>query len=127
MDRIRDARTGQLRNVTDLDSNRVRFNWGFHDGASEARQGRVASIRLTRWGPHWKAQHFDPIYVQGYEAGWDYYQAGKNWSSSLDAWEASGIPEGHAPYRISEKVTATVRRVTHRYEPVRHRRPRLGR
>ena len=63
---------------------RQRFNWGFHDGASDAKTGRCA---VWNRGP--VAAHHDPIYVIGYWAGQDTVKAGESTSDSEPAWLAS--------------------------------------
>ena len=61
-----------------LESPRVRFNWGYHDGALEASWGKVRSM----------SRHFDKIYAQGYEFGVEDFHEGKDTSNSNDAWKS---------------------------------------
>ena len=58
---------------------RVRFNWGYHDGAGDTEQGRE---------PAWKDKgHHDPVYVAGYHSGVDAYRRlGERPESSDEAW-----------------------------------------
>jgi hypothetical protein len=62
---------------------RIRFNWGFHDGAADQRSGFVAL-----WNRGAVAHHFDRTYVEGYYAGRDAVKAGLPTESSQPAWEA---------------------------------------
>lgn len=62
-------------------TNRVRFNWGFHDGASAAKNNRE---------PMWeKGSHFDRAYEAGYWMGHKEFQEGKYNDDRLsdEAWE----------------------------------------
>ena len=47
--------------ATDLDQNRIRFNWGYHDGALDVRTGFERKDDLNK--------HYDQVYVRGYRAG----------------------------------------------------------
>lgn len=81
-----------------LHNNRVRFNGGYHDGAGEFMQyGGPGPIR---GGKGWEERHHDPIYVLGWHAGKEDAATGRYQNNSEAAWEASGIAEGFAPYRI---------------------------
>lgn len=62
---------------------RVRFNYGFHDGAADQARGFVAF-----WNRGPVARHFDQVYVEGYYAGQDAVKAGRSTESSQSAWEA---------------------------------------
>lgn len=56
---------------------RIRFNWGYHDGANDVIKGRrVRSM----------TGHFDRFYAQGYEAGVDDARAGDYCDDSSVAW-----------------------------------------
>lgn len=58
---------------------RVRFNWGFHDGSGEASRGHVRSVD----------GHFDPVYAAGYVAGVKVFQdTGARPELSDAAWRA---------------------------------------
>lgn len=55
---------------------RVRFNWGYHDGIAEQARGSVRDM----------SGHFDSVYAEGYVAG-----VRGGWgldSTSEPAWEA---------------------------------------
>jgi hypothetical protein len=96
---------GQVRKVkaTDLDRDRVRFNWGYHDGASEAVSG-VFPVRLQRWGADWQNHHHDPTYVAGWQIGYDDAKAGTYTNNSEGAWIRSGregTEENVTAYRLS--------------------------
>jgi hypothetical protein len=56
---------------------RVRFNWGYHDGALAAKEG----IR-----PQWKSPHFDPHYEAGYNEGTNDHKLGEYHEDSSEAW-----------------------------------------
>lgn len=57
---------------------RVRFNWGFHDGSREAQCGSVRDM----------SRHFDPVYAAGYVRGVNEFQArGERPPLSDEAWE----------------------------------------
>lgn len=62
-------------------TDRARFNFGFHDGAAAAEAGRE---------PEWKrGAHFDSVYEAGYWLGAAEYRAsGKRPESSDLAWLA---------------------------------------
>lgn len=92
---------GRLRTVkaTGLDENRVRFNWGYHDGASEQRN--FDGPAPIRGGDGWRSRHFDPVYVAGWNAGFYDAKSGASTESSERAWQESEIAEGITPYRFN--------------------------
>lgn len=58
-------------------SDRVRFNWGFHDGRRDAQDGRVRKSR-SKW---------DSEYAAGYERGVSAFEKlGERPALSDDAW-----------------------------------------
>jgi hypothetical protein len=58
---------------------RVRFNWGFHDGTGDANGGKVRDVR----------GHFDPVYADGYNRGVETFRTtGKRPETSEPAWQA---------------------------------------
>ena len=63
-----------------LDNQRIRFNWGYHDGASDVRHGRT--LRNM-------AEHFDLAYGDGYRRGVKDAGEGRATDSSERAWLAS--------------------------------------
>jgi hypothetical protein len=67
-----------------LDSPRIRFNGGFHDGASAFLNA------LRSWGDadRFCARHFDRVYAAGYRAGFDSARAGDYRENSEPAWQA---------------------------------------
>lgn len=71
------ARTRE-RKVHGLNRPRIRFNWGFHDGAGDHAKGTGRSM----------ADHFDRVYAAGYVAGFQARADGLSCTSSQDAWEA---------------------------------------
>lgn len=96
---------GRVRRVkaTDLDRDRIRFNWGYHDGAREEVEG-VPAIRTSRWGSDWQSHHHDPTYIAGYREGAADAAAGTYENNSEDAWIRSGrrgTEENVTPYRLN--------------------------
>lgn len=65
-----------------LDSSRVRFNWGYHDGASDVEHDRVTRKRSMM------ASHFDKIYAQGWEYGVEDAREGVYTGNSDEAWKS---------------------------------------
>jgi hypothetical protein len=62
-----------------LDEPRVRFNWGYHDGANDAKAGRQ---------PMWTAPHHDPVYEAGYRKGRSHVEVSDTYTGdSSQAWE----------------------------------------
>lgn len=62
-----------------LDEPRIRFNWGYHDGASDVRNNRHKS-------QEWFRNHFDKVYLQGYDVGRRDMQNGEYTENSTRAW-----------------------------------------
>ena len=91
---------GQLkeRKNTDLDRNRIRYNWGYHDAYADFEEKRTRVDGLTV--DDIQTYHFDPIYAKGYVAGWQCAIVGKYNGSSNDAWKESGIEDGYADHII---------------------------
>ena len=57
---------------------RVRFNWGYHDGASDAKKGA---------SPMWTAPHYDPVYEAGYRKGRSHVEISDQYTGdSTAAW-----------------------------------------
>lgn len=67
-----------------LDNQRIRFNWGYHDGAS--KESRNPSTDHSALIMH----HFDRAYADGYLAGVLAQIRGEYADSSTAAWTASG-------------------------------------
>ena len=86
-DRIRVLRNGRMVNVkaTDLQTNRIRFNWGYHDGASDQFNGRGHRME-ERLGAEWTEKHHDPVYVDGYLNGKVDARTGRYFDDSSSAW-----------------------------------------
>jgi hypothetical protein len=95
MPKIRKMLNGKIRlvNATDLDSDRIRFNWGYHDGAREIDRPNPNRT------PGWEARHFDPVYVAGHAAGTADKRNGTYAGNSESAWIASGRINGVTDYR----------------------------
>ncbi len=74
--------------------NRIRFNWGYHDGVS-AKQGGRATKERNGFGTLMSA-HTDQVYAVGYRAGFTDAEAGTNAETSDAAWDAAGLPDGHS-------------------------------
>ena len=66
------------------ENKRVRFNWGFHDGAADAKNGRTERFG-TSLG-RFLENHFDQVYAAGCRAGIAYAKAGRDHSLSDEAW-----------------------------------------
>jgi hypothetical protein len=80
------------RKPTDLDHDRIRFNWGYHDGAHDSATG------FTRADKLW--EHYDIVYVRGYHAGYEDDQNGIPTDSSEPAWVLLGLVDGITPYQF---------------------------
>ena len=75
---ILDVDAGELRSEP-----RIRFNWGYHDGAHDVRRrGQIASM----------AGHFDKMYAAGYLVGVDDAKRGEYTGDSTRAWLARRRP-----------------------------------
>lgn len=59
-------------------SPRIRFNWGFHDGAAEAKRESLREVNAA----------FDYAYAAGYHFGANYALEGKDIETSTAAWIA---------------------------------------
>lgn len=59
---------------------RIRFNWGFHDGASAAKTNRK-----NEWE---KGEHFDEVYEAGFWSGYEEFKKGEYNDNTLsdEAW-----------------------------------------
>ena len=68
-------------NTSSLDSNRVKFNWGFWDGRNDAKNER---------NPIWTSPHQWPAYEAGYNAG-RASDLNANVQDSTNAWIVSGL------------------------------------
>ena len=67
-------------NPTALAAPRVRFNFGYHDGADAQRAARR---------PAWKyGEHFDTSYEAGYWAGYEAAKLGRPTDCSAAAWQS---------------------------------------
>ncbi len=79
------ATTNATKNSAPKFSDRVRFNWGFHDGTREAQNPKMS---LTD-GVRDMSTHFDRAYAAGYLAGVaDFRATGERCESSDAAWAA---------------------------------------
>lgn len=99
--RIRDQKTNRLRKANHLDETRLRFNWGFHDGAQAQRENWTRPDGLTV--ETIRAGHFDPAYAEGYYLGWHEARSGADTSSSEPAWQTVRhlpiLTPTYAPFR----------------------------
>lgn len=102
--RIQRMENGKIRNVKarELDADRIRFNWGYHDGARELTQPNP--VREQRRGRDWQAKHHDPIYVAGWNLGRDAAEAGEYTGNFQAAWEFWNAKNGNT--RDDKSVTA---------------------
>jgi hypothetical protein len=71
-----------------LTSPRVRFNFGYHDGAANKRANRQAMWLKCYQGNGSMGSHYDKIYVEGYWQGHEAQAAGQYMESSQAAWSA---------------------------------------
>lgn len=72
------ARTSKTSKIKNTEP-RIRFNWGYHDGAMEAqKRGWDRSLK----------PHFDQIYIEGYQAGRSDFLNGIYAGDSTEAWRA---------------------------------------
>ncbi len=72
---------------------RLRFNWGFHDGAADAK-----------WSRPYSHKHFDAVYLAGRQAGYVVAQNGEYTvnTKSDDAWKSYQSPEAKQARRMSK-------------------------
>lgn len=78
-----------------LDNQRIRFNWGYHDGASSLRNGYKTSEEAVVFVQH----HFDRAYADGFAAGMRDQATGCYTNDSTAAWTASGRVDDFAGWR----------------------------
>jgi len=72
--------------------NRVRFNWGFHDAASESARGYARLTSMTDKHSLRVVSHaFDPAYYFGYTYGLDAVKAKLPTDLSDAAWTKSQL------------------------------------
>jgi hypothetical protein len=85
----------------DLDRNRVRFNWGYHDAAMAfvTKHNRQDGLTVENI----EAGHFDPIYAKGWVAGWNDSVNGEYQTTSRPAWIDSRLEDGYADHQIPMK------------------------
>ena len=110
--RIRDSRSGRNRKATELDRTRLRFNWGYHDGAWEIERNRYNPDAPTYQRPDGlttltiREQHHDPAYAEGYCLGIEDAKRGRDTRSSAEAWAHAAhrafLSQEYVPYRIVE-------------------------
>lgn len=78
-----------------LDNQRIRFNWGYHDGASTVRNNYKTVEERAAFVQH----HFDLAYSAGYAAGMKDQAAGVYTNNSTTAWNQSGRVDDFAGWR----------------------------
>ena len=78
-----------------LDNQRIRFNWGYHDGASSQRNGYKTTEEAALFVQH----HFDRAYADGFVAGMRDEAAKVYANNSTAAWEQSGRVDDFAGWR----------------------------
>ncbi len=66
-------------------SDRIRFNWGYHDGAADEKDGIRPPWTLVQTREQKRAQ--DAAYMDGYEAGEAAQVAGIYAGDSTKAWD----------------------------------------
>ena len=69
---------------------RVRFNWGFHDGASEQASFILANWARNRFDRDSRAamKAHDSAWAEGFDAGLSARKGGQDTSDSTAAWRA---------------------------------------
>lgn len=95
-----------MNKMTTTFENRVRFNWGYHDGASHRHAG--GSKDRNGVGTKMDRTHFDQVYVAGFQYGYEDSAAGSYDHSvhgttlSDGAWERSGLKNGNSlkPHKL---------------------------
>ncbi len=71
--------------MQDQFTDRVRFNWGYHDAAQDVRRGWKRADGLTVFDIAEK--HFDKPYARGFVEGWEDQTAGTYLGLSDAAWK----------------------------------------
>lgn len=73
-----------LRQTNDLDDNRLRFNWGYHDGANDFK---AHSERIDHADHNTILDtHYDTVYARGYHIGYHIAENGLYDGNSNAAW-----------------------------------------
>ena len=75
-----------MKKAESLDSPRLRFNGGYHDGADNAETGARRIDGRHRFNI--EDAHFDHAYALGFVAGWDDMRRGDYSGNSDAAWKA---------------------------------------
>lgn len=78
-----------------LDNQRIRFNWGYHDGASQQRNIYKTTEEAALFVQH----HFDRAYADGFVAGMCDEATGTYANNSTTAWEQSGRTDDFTGWR----------------------------
>lgn len=84
--KIHDYENGKFtqRKSTDLDRNRTRFNFGYHDGSSNFKRKWNRPDNLTI--ENIREKHFDTVYALGYVYGYNDARLGAYEGNSSQAW-----------------------------------------
>ena len=94
------------REVTDLHSDRIRFNHGYHDGAFCFEHFNNVhpnwQRRAAEAGKSWEEIHHDSVWVAGFKAGFADKRDGNYHENSEAAWIASGRKNGYTAYRFGK-------------------------
>ena len=76
-----------VKKPSDLQSDRIRFNWGYHDGAQDI------TLFTERQCKEFESRHFDPVYADGHVQGRDDKRTNQYTHNSEKAWKESGYKE----------------------------------
>jgi hypothetical protein len=95
-----------------LTSDRVRFNYGYHDGAQHQRMNGEGASLHERNGVS-DADHFDQVWIRGFLAGRQDVRLGHNTDDSTEAWEYYGA-EACGMTSIFRKPDSTAPKPGHR-------------
>lgn len=96
------GKTISMRKATDLDQNRIRFNWGYHDAHSDfinhwQRADKATALNIMQ-------THYDSIYARGYTYGWYDCENNLYTGNSDNAWQraisAHEVIDGITDYNI---------------------------
>lgn len=79
---------------------RIRFNWGYHDGANDVKNSLINDVRNQRIRD--VSRHHDPIYAQGYDYGVDDARD-EVYEDSTAAWKSRVPLRGRASWMPTRK------------------------
>ena len=68
-------------------SDRIRFNWGFHDAAADYGRGMPRLTHCAKQDLRHVSESFDKAYHAGYVSGLDFSKQGLPTETSEQAWK----------------------------------------